>query len=51
MLRRFPLLAFQESTIAVKETEMLELETLFMLVNTVLREYGPRCLKNGRSAI
>ena len=39
--------AFQEHIIVVKEFKMLELETLFLLVKTVLYEYGPRCLKNG----
>ena len=37
--------AFQEYFIAEKEKKMLELETLFMLVNCVSYEYGPRfCL-------
>ena len=46
-----PLFAFQERIqyIAVKEIKMLELETLLMLVNTVLYEYNNKCLKNEQS--
>ena len=34
--------AFQEYVTAEKEIKMLELETMFMLGNAVLYEYGPR---------
>ena len=36
---------------AVIEIKMLERQTLFILVNTVLYEYGPIFLKHGRSPI
>ena len=40
-----PLFAFQEYVIAKKETKKLELETLLMLMNAVLCDYGSRfCL-------
>ena len=42
MLWRSSLFAFQKYIVAEKEFKMLELETLFMLVNAVLYEYGPR---------
>ena len=52
---------FSEYVIAEKEIKLLELETLFMLLNAVLYEYGPRfCLyeygpsvapRNGQSPI
>ena len=51
MLWCSPLFAFQKHFIGVKEFEMLELETLVMLVNTVLYEYGPKSLKYGQSPI
>ena len=43
--------AFQKYIIAAKEIKMLKLKTLFMLVNAVLQEYGPRFLKNTQSPI
>ena len=36
-----PLFAFQKYISPEKEIKMLELETLFTLVNAVLYEYGP----------
>ena len=36
---------FQEYIIAETEIKMLVLETLFMLVNTVLYEYDTKCFK------
>ena len=52
---------FSEYVIAKKEIKLLELETLFMLLNAVLYKYGPRfCLyeygpsvapRNGQSPI
>ena len=44
------------SIVAMKEINMLELETLFMLVNILcslneLYEYGSQFLKNGQSPI
>ena len=40
--------AVQEYIIAAKEIKMLEVYTLFMLVNAVLYDYGP---KNWQSPI
>ena len=37
-----PLFAFQEHVVAEKEIKWLELDTLFMLMNAVLCEYGPK---------
>ena len=36
------LFALQDHIVAEKKIKMLELETLFMLVNAALHEYGPR---------
>ena len=49
MLSCSPLFVFEKSIIPVKEIKMLELETLFMPINTVyLYEYGPDVKKMGK---
>ena len=41
---------FLQHFIAVKEIKMMKQDTLFILMKTVLCEYGHRLLKNGQGA-